>query len=133
VAAEREHLSVGDQLSDDEDVLLAAEVAAMFHVGRRTVNRWADEQRIGSFRTLGGHSPVPRFRGAPAASRLLTPGEAAELLGAERHKVMRLANAGALPVIRTLGGHRRFRAADVERLIGARDRGYTYRQFGRRS
>jgi excisionase family DNA binding protein len=66
-------------------------------------------------------------------SRLLTPAEVADLLGVERHRVVRLANAGALPAIRTLGGHRRFRAADVERLLAARDRGYTYRQFGRRS
>jgi excisionase family DNA binding protein len=62
--------------------------------------------------------------------RMLTPAEAAELLGLHRDKVVRLANAGALPVIRTVGGHRRFRAEDVERLLAARDRGYTYRQFG---
>jgi excisionase family DNA binding protein len=67
------------------------------------------------------------------ASRMLTPGEAAELLGLHRDKVVRLADAGALPVIRTLGGHRRFRAEDVERLLAARARGYTYRQFGRRA
>jgi ABC-type uncharacterized transport system YnjBCD ATPase subunit len=38
VAAGREHLSVDDQLSDDEQVLLATEVAAIFHVEPRTVS-----------------------------------------------------------------------------------------------
>jgi MerR family transcriptional regulator, light-induced transcriptional regulator len=38
----------------------------------------------------------------------LTTAQAAELLGLSRTTIVRWANAGALPCIRTPGGHRRF-------------------------
>ena len=44
------------QRSEQEDELLTSgEVAAMFGVDRKTVNRWAEEGKISSIKTLGGH------------------------------------------------------------------------------
>ena len=44
---------------------------------------------------------------------LLRPAEVAVLLGVSAKTVSRWADLGALPVIITVGGHRRFRRADV--------------------
>ncbi len=48
---------------------------------------------------------------------LLTPGEVARLFGVEPKTVTRWADAGKLTPIRTLGGHRRYRASEVFRLL----------------
>ena len=55
----------------------------------------------------------------PAAGpdRLLTPGEVAELFRVNPKTVTRWARAGKLSAIRTLGGHRRFRASEVSRFL----------------
>jgi excisionase family DNA binding protein len=50
----------------------------------------------------------------PAAERYLTPGEAARLLHVSSKTVNRWANEGRIACIVTLGGHRRFRPADVQ-------------------
>lgn len=43
-------------MSAEEDRLLnPGEVAAIFRVNRRTVTRWANEGRLTTLRTLGGH------------------------------------------------------------------------------
>lgn len=47
---------------------------------------------------------------------LLTPGEVAALFRVTPKTVTRWAEAGKLRAIRTLGGHRRFLAADVVRV-----------------
>lgn len=52
-----------------------------------------------------------------AGSELLTPGQVAELFGVDPKTVTRWANAGKLHPIRTLGGHRRFPADEVQRLL----------------
>jgi len=52
----------------------------------------------------------------PDAEVLLTPREVAELFGVDPKTVTRLAKAGKLTSIRTLGGHRRFRKSEVEDL-----------------
>ncbi len=44
---------------DDERVLTPHEVGDLFGVDARTVVRWAKDQRLESFTTLGGHH---RFR-----------------------------------------------------------------------
>ena len=44
---------------------------------------------------------------------LLTPGEVAALFRVTPKTVTRWAEAGKLPVVRTLGGHRRFPASQV--------------------
>ena len=38
-----------------EELLNAAEVAALFRVDPKTVTRWAKTGKLSSFRTLGGH------------------------------------------------------------------------------
>ena len=48
---------------------------------------------------------------------LLTPAEVAALFRVNPKTVTRWSRAGKLPSIKTLGGHRRFRAADVKAAI----------------
>jgi excisionase family DNA binding protein len=50
---------------------------------------------------------------------LLTPGEVARIFRVNPKTVSRWARAGKISTIRTLGGHRRFRAGDVEALVAA--------------
>jgi excisionase family DNA binding protein len=45
--------------------------------------------------------------------QLMTPGEVARLFRVDPKTVTRWAKSGKLPAIRTLGGHRRFRVADI--------------------
>ena len=49
--------------------------------------------------------------------RLLLPGEVAALFRVDPKTVTRWAKAGRLSAIRTLGGHRRYREADVHALL----------------
>lgn len=56
---------------------------------------------------------------------LLTPGEVARLFGVNPKTITRWAAAGKLSAIRTLGGHRRYRADEVYELLersGGEDR-----------
>ena len=48
---------------------------------------------------------------------LLTPGEVATLFRVDPKTVTRWAQDGRLTCIRTLGGHRRFRASEVHALL----------------
>lgn len=52
---------------------------------------------------------------------LLTPGQAALILGVDPKTVARYARDGKLSFQRTLGGHRRFKAAEIEAM--AKERG----------
>ncbi len=56
----------------------------------------------------------------PIASddELLTPGDVAKLFGVDPKTVTRWASAGKLSPLRTLGGHRRYRASEVHALLG---------------
>lgn len=56
---------------------------------------------------------------APEPERLLTPSEVAALFRVDPKTVTRWAKAGKLDSIRTLGGHRRYRAAEVYALLAA--------------
>jgi excisionase family DNA binding protein len=49
-------------------------------------------------------------------SDLMTPAEVAEVFSVDPKTVTRWATTGRLPSLRTLGGHRRFRRSDIERL-----------------
>ena len=53
--------------------------------------------------------------GPPEA--LLTPSEVAALFRVNPKTVTRWARAGKLTAIRTLGGHRRFRASEIRRCL----------------
>jgi excisionase family DNA binding protein len=50
--------------------------------------------------------------------RLLTPGEVAEMFRVSPKTVTRWAAAGKISSLRTLGGHRRYREAEVRALLG---------------
>jgi excisionase family DNA binding protein len=49
---------------------------------------------------------------------LLTPAEVAQLFRVDPKTVTRWAKAGKLTSLRTLGGHRRYREAEVRNLLG---------------
>lgn len=53
---------------------------------------------------------------------LLTPSEVAKLFRVDPKTVTRWAKAGRLSSIRTLGGHRRYRASEVRRLMDWEER-----------
>lgn len=55
--------------------------------------------------------------------QLLTPSEVAKLFRVDPKTVTRWAKAGKLSSIRTLGGHRRYRADEVHRLLRERQGG----------
>ena len=54
----------------------------------------------------------------PDAEPLLTPAEVATMFRVDPKTVTRWAKAGKLSAIRTLGGHRRYREAEVKELLG---------------
>ncbi|MBB3049277.1 DNA binding domain-containing protein, excisionase family [Prauserella aidingensis] len=54
---------------------------------------------------------------ATTGGRLLTPGEVAALFRVDPKTVTRWATAGRIGSIRTPGGHRRFREAEVNELL----------------
>ena len=51
------------------------------------------------------------------ADSLLTPAEVASLFRVNPKTVTRWARAGKITAIRTLGGHRRFRATEIRRCL----------------
>lgn len=53
----------------------------------------------------------------PEPEALLTPAEVAALFRVDPKTVTRWAKAGKLSSIRTLGGHRRYRASEVSALL----------------
>ena len=54
---------------------------------------------------------------ATDTGQLLTPSEVAKLFRVDPKTVTRWAKAGKLSSIRTLGGHRRYRAEEIQRLL----------------
>ena len=52
-----------------------------------------------------------------AEHELLTPGEVAVMFRVDPKTVTRWARAGRISAIRTIGGHRRFRASEIQRLL----------------
>lgn len=53
----------------------------------------------------------------PEGEHLLTPSEVAALFRVDPKTVTRWAKAGKLTSIRTLGGHRRYKASEVQSLL----------------
>ena len=60
---------------------------------------------------------VDRTAGHEAPEALLTPAEVARLFRVNPKTVTRWARAGKLNAIRTLGGHRRFRASEIRHCL----------------
>ena len=54
---------------------------------------------------------------------LLTPSEVASMFRVNPKTVTRWARSGKITAIRTLAGHRRFRASEVQHHLAAADRG----------
>ncbi|MGH2811879.1 MAG: BldC family transcriptional regulator [Actinomycetota bacterium] len=57
------------------------------------------------------------MKDGPQIEPLLTPGEVAAMFRVDPKTVTRWAKAGMLTSIRTLGGHRRYREAEVKALL----------------
>jgi excisionase family DNA binding protein len=77
---------------------------------------------MASIETTSKASVVPSSRidlteGANLPDALLTPAEVARLFRVNPKTVTRWARAGKLTAIRTLGGHRRFRASEIQRCL----------------
>lgn len=65
------------------------------------------------------------------SERLLTPGEVAALFRVDPKTVTRWAASGRISSIRTPGGHRRFREAEVRKLLeGTSAAGSSAREAG---
>ena len=58
----------------------------------------------------------PSGKAAPDLPRYLHPAEVADILQVSLKTVSRWAKEGKLPFLRTLGGHRRFPAAEIRQL-----------------
>jgi excisionase family DNA binding protein len=54
---------------------------------------------------------------------LLTPAEVAAMFGVEVRTIARWARNGQLPAVRTIGGHRRYPAAEVRQLMESTAKG----------
>jgi excisionase family DNA binding protein len=54
---------------------------------------------------------------------LLTPSEVAAMFRVNPKTVTRWARAGRISYIKTLGGHRRFKASEIRRLLAEADAG----------
>jgi len=52
-----------------------------------------------------------------AENELLTPSEVAAMFKVNPKTVTRWARAGKISAVRTLGGHRRFRATEIRRFL----------------
>jgi excisionase family DNA binding protein len=63
-------------------------------------------------RSTGGN-----MQGQPENDALLTPSEVAAMFRVNPKTVTRWARAGKISAIRTLGGHRRFRASEIRRFL----------------
>ena len=68
-------------------------------------------------RTNGTIGPVEPTSERPEPEQLLTPAEVAAMFRVNPKTVTRWARAGKISAIRTLGGHRRFRASEIKALL----------------
>jgi excisionase family DNA binding protein len=59
----------------------------------------------------------PRGKAAPDPPRYLHPAEVADLLHVSPKMVSRWAKEGKLPFLKTLGGHRRYPAAEIRQMV----------------
>lgn len=59
----------------------------------------------------------------PEQEQLLTPSEVAAMFRVNPKTVTRWARSGKISAIRTLGGHRRFRASEIRQFLEQVDEG----------
>lgn len=52
-----------------------------------------------------------------AVDHMLCPAEVARMFGVDPKTITRWAKAGKIQAVRTLGGHRRYKASEVKRLL----------------
>jgi excisionase family DNA binding protein len=67
-----------------------------------------------------GREPVEKLPTASDPNDLLTPSDAARVLGLSPDSVRVLSDSGRLPALRTVSGRRLFRRGDVDRLAADR-------------
>jgi excisionase family DNA binding protein len=65
---------------------------------------------------------APDERGPDDRDELLTPSEVAAMFRVNPKTVTRWHRTGKVSAIRTLGGHRRFRASEIRRLLEESER-----------
>jgi excisionase family DNA binding protein len=96
-----------------------AELAEIRGAFRRRIETEPDRKR--PVRRKPKPKPLPEFVREPAYKEglVLRPGEVAELFAVTTRTVRRWADAGMLPVFRTVGGQRRFRWRDVRGVAQA--------------
>ena len=86
--------------------------------GRNRTRRAVPDAANGSQHTTPeGKNHMAQHDDLDAPERLLTPSEVAQLFRVNPKTVTRWARAGKLTAIRTLGGHRRFRASEIQRCL----------------
>ena len=61
-------------------------------------------------------APQPSGKAAPESALYLHPAEVADILHVSPKTVSRWAKEGKLPFLKTLGGHRRYPAAEIRQL-----------------
>ncbi len=67
------------------------------------------------------NGPRPQAADSDDPDELLTPAEVAAMFRVNPKTVTRWHRSGKISAIRTLGGHRRFRADEIRRLLEASD------------
>ncbi|MFZ4515030.1 MAG: BldC family transcriptional regulator [Acidimicrobiia bacterium] len=63
------------------------------------------------------------MQNTPENEQLLTPSEVASMFRVNPKTVTRWARAGKISAIRTLGGHRRFRASEIRAFLAQVEQG----------
>lgn len=63
------------------------------------------------------------MQNTPDTEQLLTPAEVAAMFRVNPKTVTRWARAGKISAIRTLGGHRRFRASEIRMFLAQVEQG----------
>ena len=81
----------------------------------KTGTAWQVEQIVPGVRHQ--HEEARMNTRPPESEPLLTPAEVAAMFRVDPKTVTRWAKAGKLASIRTLGGHRRYREAEVRALL----------------
>jgi len=81
----------------------------------------ADMTLLVRLREVWGTQEVREMVEQQQADSLLTPAEVAALFRVNPKTVTRWARAGKITAIRTLGGHRRFRATEIRRCLDQLD------------